>query len=447
MKKLALLLTLTTLLGGMAGCGGQTDTPGTTAAAPALSGSITIQGAVRADSQVTAQAQLDQADAEVVYEWAVDGAVLAGFTGESCHVPATAAGKKLTVTVKSADEAAYSGGVTSEVMEVAAYSGTKMTLAGLYNDVKILGRTPISGTGINTGWPGTGFEIKVKSNGNPLKLGVNAGTNPSATPYYCVYVDGIQADRVMLMGTMEYAVQLPAGEHTVKIFRDSANTPGISCKLEYIDFDGEILDKPADKELYIEVVGDSISCGLGSLGTYTKGVDWVNEEHSVANSFGWYVAEEFGTDISVVAKGGIGAVKAANDKNMTQIYPFVNGYMDDTPYDFARKPDLVIVALSANDGSYTNAEFSAGLSLIYQMILNGYGRDTKILWVGKRADACSAAQNVASNLGISSYAMTYNYGVSGSGPSVAGPAHPNKEEHRAYADAIIQYIKNNNLLP
>lgn len=445
MKKLAILLALATLLSCFAGCGTAEPQPAQTTAPPApqLTGSVTVSGDAVADGTVKAQATLDQADAAPTYEWALDGAVLSGFTGDTCQVPATAGGKKLTVSVKSA---AYSGSVTSEAIEVKPLSGTKMTMAGLYNDVKILGRTPIKGTGIITGWPGTGFEMKVKSNGNPMKICVNAGTNTASTPYFCVYVDGQQVDRPLIMGTMEYAVELPAGEHTVEFFRDSANSPGVLCSIDYVDFDGEILP-PVYKDLYIEVVGDSIACGLGSLGEYTPGTDWVNEEHSVSNSFGWYVAQDFNADISVIAKGGIGAVKAANDKNMPQIYMQINGYLDDTPYDFARKPDLVIVELGANDGSFTEAEFSSGLKLVYQMILQGYGQDTKILWVGKNEKFCAAAEKIATELGITAYAMTHKYGVSGSGPSIAAAAHPNKDEHREYANAITQYIKDNNLLP
>lgn len=445
MKKLAILLALATFLGCVAGCSTETAPAETTVPAlPQLTGTVAITGEAVADGTVKAQATLDQAAAELTYEWALDGTVLAGFTGETCQIPVSAGGKKLTVSVKSA---ACSGSVTSEAMNVTPFTGTKMTMAGLYNDVKILGRTPISGTAINTGWPGSGFEIKVNSTGNPMKICVNAGTNSATIPYYCVVVDGEQVDRPMFMGTLEYSLELAAGEHTVQFYRDSANSPGVACKIEYVDFDGTILEKPADKPLYIEVVGDSIACGLGALGTYTPNVDWVNEEHSVSHSFGWYVAQDFGADISVIAKGGIGAVKAANDKNMPQIYPYINGYVDQTPYAFTRKPDLVLVELGANDGSFTVEEFTAGLTQVYEMILDGYGKDTKILWVGKNAKFCAAAEQIATDLGITPYAMTHKYGVSGSGPSIAGAAHPDKEEHRAYADAITQYIKDNNLLP
>lgn len=448
MKKITLILAMAMLLGCFSGCGNAAGSgESTEPPAPALSGTVTIEGEAVPDTQVTAKAALEQADAQVVYEWSVDGKVLTGFTGETCFVPVTAAGKKLSVTVKSADETKYAGSVKSEEVAVSTFEGTKMTLAGLYSDMKILGRTPIDGTGISTCWPGTGFSIKLKGDGSPLKLGVNVGTNMSTVPYYCIEVDGVQVDRLMMLGKVEYPIEIPAGEHTLTVYRDSANSPQAPCKLEYIDFAGEVLERPADNDLYIEVIGDSIACGLGSLGTYTKGVDWVNEEHSVSNSFGWYVAKDFNADVSVIAKGGIGAVKAANDKNMVQIYPYVNGYMAEVPYDFARKPDLVLVELGANDGGSTEDEYTAALTQLYQIIFDNYGADTKVLWVGKNEKFCAIAAKMSETFGETCHAMTHAYGVSGSGPSIAAAAHPNKDEHRAYADAITQYIKDNNLLP
>ena len=447
MKKIPLFVALALLLGCVAGCG-NTDTPDgiTEKPAPALTGSVAIEGEAAADRPVTAKATVDQTDAELVYEWSVDGVVLSGFTGQTCHVPVTAGDKKLAVAVKAADEKIYSGSIVSEEITVKAKEGTKMTLAGLYNDMKILGRTPVDGTGISTAWPGTGFSIKVKSEGGPLKLGVNVGNNNSTLPYYCVEVDGVQVDRPVMIGTMEYTLELTAGEHSVTVYRDSCNSPQVPCKLEYIDFAGEVLAKPENKALYIEVVGDSIASGLGSLGTYTQGVDWINEEHSVSNSFSWYVAQDFDADVSVVAKGGIGAAKTALDKTMPDVYPYVNGYTGDVPYDFARKPDLVIVELGANDGSFTDAEFSEGLKRVYQQIMDGYGADVKILWVGKNERFYQASKNVAAELGANHDAVLHNYGVSGSGPSIAGAAHPNKDEHRVYADAITKHIKDNNIL-
>jgi len=394
---------------------------------------------------INAQAQVDQADVAFVYEWAVDDQVLSAFTGASCHVPATAAGKQLTVAVKPVDTVAYKSNIVSEAITVGDTTNTKMTMAGLYHDMKILGRTPIDNTGIRTSWPGSGFEIKVNSNGGDLLLGYSAGNN--TMPYFCILVDGQQIDRPMFASNMVYAIKVPAGEHTVTVFRDSANAPHVPCVLNYIEFDGQILEKPANRELYIEVIGDSIACGLGSLGTYTPGVDWKESEHSASNSFGWYVAEDFNADVSIIAKGGIGALKAVNDKTMVDIYSYVNGFANQTPYDFARKPDLVLVELGANDGSYDVSEFKPALEYIYKMILDNYGADTKILWVGKNQKFYDCALELAEAYGDNCHAVLHKYGVSGSGPSIAAAAHPNAEEHRAYADAITQYIKDNNLLP
>ena len=58
----------------------------------------------------------------------------------------------------------------------------------------------------------------------------------------------------------------------------------------------------------------------------------------------------------------------------------------------------------------------------------------------------NTALKVASEIGENVHALRFDYGVSGSGPSIAAAAHPNAEEHREYANAIIEYIKENKLL-
>lgn len=450
MKKLSIFLVITILIGCLTACGAQnkTVTGGTDNPQPdlqELTGTVAIQGEAQPDQVVTAQDQVAPADAKFVYEWAVDGQVLTAFKGTSCHIPATAAGKQLTVAVKPVDATAYKSNIASEVITVGNNTNTKMTMAGLYHDVKILGRTPVEGTGIRTAWPGSGFEIKVNSTGGALKLGYNVGT--ATMPYFCILVDGKQIDRPMFASKQEYAIALPAGEHTVTVYRDSANAPWVPCTLDYIDFDGQILDRPTDKQLYIEVIGASASCGLGALGTYTPGVNWREEEHSVSGSYAWYVAQDFSADISVVAKGGIGAVAPINEKTMVDIYPYINGFVSAAPYDFTRKPDLVIVGLGGNDAGYSTEEFATALTLLYQQILDNYGEDTKILWFGKIKKFYDCAVEVGNTFGDNCYAFLTTWEATGSSPGSVASPHPTAQEHRALADSITKYIKDNNILP
>ena len=252
---------------------------------------------------------------------------------------------------------------------------TKRSFGEILDKIKLLGRVYKKGEEIVTSWPGSGFEIRVKSDGGPFKIRYSVGKSEATLPYFNIYVDGALVERAVFKGNGKYFLELSEGEHTIALYRDSANSPAEACNFMNIDFEGDVLDKPENKERYIELIGDSISSGLGSLGQYTEDVDWMASEHSVSSSFGFYVAEEFDADISVIAKGGIGLLAASNGKTMLDLYPYVNGYLSDEKYSFERKPDLVIVALSANDSTkkYSDEQFEEALKEMYRQIFSSYG--------------------------------------------------------------------------
>ena len=172
----------------------------------------------------------------------------------------------------------------------------------------------------------------------------------------------------------------------------------------------------------------------------------MNKEHSGTNSFSWYVAQDFGADVSIIAKGGIGALAPVNDKTMVDLYPFYNGYVSDEKYSFARKPDLVIVELGANDGSYSSEDYTVALEKVYQMILENYGADTTILWVGRREKFYDCAVAIGSEIGDNCHALLVQWESSGSSPAAAVSPHPTAQEHRDLADTISQYIREHKLL-
>jgi len=445
MKKIALILALTLLLSVFAGCTKQDPAPQNNApTAPALSGSVTIAGDPLADHGVTAQVKLD-AEAQVLYQWKLDGEPIPGATRESLQIPVSAAGKQLSVTVTSTDETKFTGSLESEAVAVGEYENQMKTLAGLYQDVKLLGRTPVEETGILTNWSATGFEIRVNSNGGEFRVGYD--TNDFV--YFRVYVDGQEIARPLCGGKQYISLSLTAGEHTVKVVRDSGITPAKNTKLSYVEFDGTVLERPADKKLYIEVIGDSIVGGLGALGTLQNPVvEWKLEEHSATHSFGWYLAEMYDADVSLVSKGGIGVVTASSEKLIQDLYPYADLWHCEDKYDFACKPDLVVVKIGANDPAKDgDAAYIAGLTQLYQQIIDAYGEDVTILWAEKPGThAESAAKVVADFPENARHIVTHNLGGSGSGPAIVNTGHPNAQEQKAFADAIADYINAKKLL-
>lgn len=232
--------------------------------------------------------------------------------------------------------------------------------------IKPLGRTQANadGTGIMTDWSGTGFEINVNATGGMFTVKHKS----SYDNYWQILLDGEYLWRGKVGKTLAndvdnggyFSFNVPAGQHTVSIIKETqiSSSDTAYVELQSLTFDGEILSRPADKDLYIEFVGDSYTCGDGSLGSYDPGVVWKTEEDSATNSYGYYAAQALGADYSLVSRGGIGlftgesAIEGNTNKvNMTQIYPYTGGYRTSSgEYGFTRQPDAVVIWLGANDG-------------------------------------------------------------------------------------------------
>lgn len=437
--KLFIALLLVLLL--MAGCGGQPETASTTqpAAQPQIKEfDVQISGPPVSAGMVMALLS-DNSVTDAVYQWYLDGQPLVGANTDILVVPVTATGKSLTVT-------AQAGGWTAESNPVTVEQGTleDIPMSAIYFDSKIYGRCVPSAGFMTLDFSASGFEMNAASNGGDMTISYMAGYDM----YVAVFVDGVQVDRPLLAaGNGILTVPLSEGEHTVMVLKETeVNTSGQTLQLMSMTLDGTVLEKPADRELYIEFIGDSIACGDGSLGVYTSGQKWSLEDHSGTHGFGYLTAQALNADWSVFARGGIGLMKPAGDYTAGQMFSFVNRYRDPlTPYTPTRIPDVVVIELGANDDKNDTAGFVAAYNALLDDIRALYGDDVKIVWTGKNATQYGSAQYVMENREDPNlFAFQYSYGGSGSAALATQSAgHPNAAEQQAYADALAKYLQEN----
>jgi lysophospholipase L1-like esterase len=146
------------------------------------------------------------------------------------------------------------------------------------------------------------------------------------------------------------------GVHTIRVVKDVPATE-VTMKLLSIDVCAkkETIKPTAQKSFYMEVIGDSITSGYGFYGVKKKDVKM--SHYSVGPSYGRKAADLLDADFSIISRGGIGLQSAAGPGKPTTsdvLYDYVNYYRDqETKYDFARKPDVVVVALGTNDKDTT----------------------------------------------------------------------------------------------
>lgn len=446
-KVIAVFLTALLLL---AACGEveRPDVPGL----PVLEGSVSVKGDGREDTSLLAEVVLEDASAAPVYQWYLDGQALYGANGASVQVPLGTVGKNITVGISAAG---YSGELVSQPVTVSENYAEFKTMAGMYHASKVIGRVfpnESDPTAVRIEWPACGLAFNIDALGGTLK--VHYETNYETT--IAVYIDGQEQSRPTLVPILGgYFCEFPvtAGAHTVKILRDGEpqTTQGSGLRLKGVEFAGTVKEKPADQPLYIEIIGDSISSGVGTLGVFQPGGSAKMQDHSATHTYGVYVAQDLQADYSIVAKGGIGVIQSVGEplNNMMSAYEYLWRWDTQAPYRFHRMPDLIILELGANDSpehGVTTDLYKQEIAKFIEMLRRIHGGNVPILWLGRQQDNYHGEQLKAVQALIAElqdpnlYAVSFPCGSDGTG-GVNG--HPSAENHRAFADLVTAFIREN----
>ncbi len=194
-----------------------------------------------------------------------------------------------------------------------------------------------------------------------IRLTLKAGnTEVRASHYFLVVVDGVER-RVAAKGepdretvtTLTVATGLERGRHEFKIYRQSEMILGVENFIS-IKMNGVFAERPADSELYIEFLGDSITAGFGDLTTGDDKDDPSGPlKSSGTDTYAFLAAKQLGADVSIVARSGLGF---ANPDDKIELYwkslTFARRSLGE--YNFARKPDFVVINLGTNDQHMCN---------------------------------------------------------------------------------------------
>lgn len=252
---------------------------------------------------------------------------------------------------------------------------TNRTYTATELNVKHLGRTAeqdgilwlaLSASGIEFTFTGTKASVTIV--GDTM---ISSGKDKQAR--FAVYIDGER--------TLD--TQVDAAEKTYEIFSaDEAKETTVTIiklseaaestfGIKSIDVTGSEIAPTAEKELKIEFIGDSITCGYG--------VDDEDRDHHFSTStedatraYAYKTAKLLDADYSLVSYSGHGIISGYTDsgkKVTSQLVPKVYekfaksfGYYDifnvaDIEWDFSRfVPDIVVINLGTNDASYCGSD-------------------------------------------------------------------------------------------
>ena len=293
--------------------------------------------------------------------------------------------------------------------------------------------------------------------------------------YFTVYINGARQAKRLKFEPGESTVLIAKGldfakTTSVKLVRETEEKCGAFTALNLnLGYAGRLGEKPADKDLYIEFLGDSITCGLGSLCGYLSedgltvgdtqsdakapkcGVSDAEPSlcEDASNSYAYLAAQTLNADYSLVSFSGIGVSTGYASFQMDDYFKYAS-MSRNTNYNFstAKKPDLVVINLGTNDikdltDDTAKENYKTAVKDLIALVRSSYGDSVKILWVSslmgdKRKDLTVEAINGLENK-ANIYHLTGSF-VKGTGHN----GHPTKEQAATAARELVDYIVENN---
>jgi lysophospholipase L1-like esterase len=274
--------------------------------------------------------------------------------------------------------------------------------------------------------------------------------NSTSSCYFKAYVDGQvwkngDSDYYVVSGKTSIVLRnVPAGTHNIRVMKVTGYTIA-QAELLDVTLAGTInKTAPADKDLYIEFLGDSISCGWGTIGGHTGA--YTDQDGTLA--YPYRVAEALGADYSIMALSGRGVVYGT-DLNFDKNYLHASPSRSTAQYGFERQADIVVINLGTNDrGQHADAnEFEAGYLRLLENVFAKNGSDCIVycLWGAMNDTYNTQIQNAIATY-KASHASAEIYTLELAASSVAGGepswGHPSIEDHTKYTTALENALKN-----
>lgn len=319
--------------------------------------------------------------------------------------------------------------------------------------IKMLGQTDADGNGVICDDSLSGFEINLCFTGE-LKLTVTTKTNTVAPcgpndVYFTVYVDGVRSETRLCYpedATTTLTVAESNGEqiHHIRILKQTQPYFALAT-LESLAFTGYIAEKPANKDFYIEAIGDSIAAGWGTL---TKRGDIAADqplyEDATRTAF-FLIAEELSADIALTACSGIGAVCGNLPFAMPEFYAAQSYFRDQSAKRVTeRTPDLILISLGTNDklvAAVPDDEFKDGILLFIDSLRDRYGSVPVVLIYGQMTRKLDTVmpEIAAGADDVYVYKLARN--------EEGGGGHPSIEGNLAARDEILALLRRDELVP
>ncbi len=325
-------------------------------------------------------------------------------------------------------------------------TGTKYSINSAANWFKRLDpRMEATENYVTCDWSASGIEFIADCEGDvTFHINVTASMH-SATKtkgcYFRAYVDGaeykngsspyydVSASAITLKG-------LTRGTHTIRIVKATGYQLALT-ELVAVYLTGTVNQTaPANRELFIEFVGDSISCGWGLVGNHNGA--YTDQDATLA--YPYMLANALNADYSIIGVSGQGLV--VGNPQIDDAYKYASIKRSKTQeYSFERKADVVIINADTNDAGKKAAiaTYINELKTLVEYVREKNGEDAKIVLVCNmmRTKYSDKIEELVNTLGGAAENYFYFKAAKCNGDYVG---HPNEEEHASYVNFLKDII-------
>lgn len=351
--------------------------------------------------------------------------------------------------------------------EKAGSSYKQIDVAANSENVRQIGRTCEKDGVLWFSLSGSGVEFKVSGRKCELTLAADSMAGDAVhAPRYAVYLDGERLMDSVMKKKKEAAVVFESEEkeeHTVRLVKlsetldSTMGLAGVACD------EGATIEPTEEKDLKIEFIGDSLTCGYGIDGRF--GDRYSTSSEDCTKAFAIRTAEMLDAEYSLFAMSGYGVISGfsmdghrADDKLIKDYYTKL-GYSEgrfasgtnpsDIEWDFSYKPDVVVINLGTNDDSYTKGdakkeeEFTEGYSDLIKFVREKNPDAIIVCALGlMRQDLCAQAEEgVARYKESSGDSKVYYLTLDKQSEDVVVDGHPDAASHEHAAEQLSGFIK------
>ena len=362
-------------------------------------------------------------------------------------------------TAKKETELIPGVSTTKENLTSKTYNFANMSLIN-QSYFKFLGRTKVSQDGLIFDTSCATLEFQGYMTGDVVIEIQTKKNHDYGNSFFTVYIDGKRSETRFEVGsnkTAKLTIASFTGKyfHNIKIVKQTEFKWSLAT-VKSLEIKGILSKAPKEKELYVEFFGDSLTAAYGNIGKAGVSNGDSPKYEDGTQSYAYIFANAIGADYSMMSRSAAGINQCWSNSPIIDYHKKFSKDRSSEAFDIAnaRKPDLIVIHLGANDynvarekNGISNSEkraFVDGGKKLINYLNDGYGKDIPIIWAYDPNEGFpTEVKEIINSFGGESagyYTIALPYTDKGA------DAHPTVKEHEKHAKQLQDLIVSKNIL-